>query len=201
MSRGRLVSFSGIDSAGKSTYIDLFAKKLDKEGKKYKVVWSRGGYTSGCELAKKIARKLMGNKLPKSGISEKRTELFQDKKISHLWYMIAILDMIRLYGITFRWYKLLGYTVIADRYLFDTQIDFSFMFGDEFLNKSLLWKVLLKLYCKPQLSVLLYVSPKTSLRRSNEKNEPFSPRLLLHRSHRNRVPRGSARTCRRRTCQ
>jgi len=177
MSRGKLVSFSGIDSAGKSTYIDLYAKELEQEGQKYKIIWSRGGYTSGCEAAKKLARRVMGKKLPESGVSEKRTEMFKDAKISGSWYIMALLDLIRLYGITFRWYKLLGYTVIADRYIFDTQIDFSFMFGKEFLKKSRLWRVLLKTYCKPNPSILLYISPETSLKRSNEKNEPFSEPL------------------------
>lgn len=103
--------------------------------------------------------------------------MFQDKKISNSWYIMAILDLIRLYGITFRWYKLLGYTVIADRYLYDTQIDFSFMFGESYLEKSRLWSLLTKVYCKPTPSILLFISPETSLKRSNDKNEPFSESL------------------------
>ena len=177
MKKGQLITFSGIDSAGKTTYIDLLVKEMKEKGMKHKVVWSRGGYTSGCELAKKIARKILGKKLPEPGISEKRTKLLKDKNVSRLWYIMAVLDLIRLYGITFRFYKLLGYTIIADRYFFYTLIDFLFMYEEDFLYKSILWKILLKVYCRPNYSVLLYISPETSLKRSEQKKELYSETL------------------------
>ena len=177
MKRGAMISFSGIDSSGKTTYITLLKNYFEKRRIKYKVVWSRGGYTSFFEAAKKLVRFFGGKKLPKSGHSEQRDEMFKKKSISKTWYILALLDLIRLYAFTFRIYKLLGFTVICDRYIWDTYIDFCFQFSEDQIEKSMLWKILTRIHRKPDVSLFLFVSPEESLRRSIEKREPFSEPL------------------------
>lgn len=172
-----MISFSGIDSAGKSTYIDLLKEHFDQNEIRYKVVWSRGGYTSIFEVAKKIFRTLAGKKLPESGHSKQRDRMFQKRSVAAIWYIIAMIDLIRLYAFTFRIYKLLGYTVICDRYIWDTYVDFSFQFSVEKIQKSILWRILEITYRKPDISLFLYITPEESLRRSTDKNEPFSEPL------------------------
>lgn len=170
-----LISFSGIDSAGKSTYINYVKDYFDKNKIKYKVIWSRGGYTNGFEALKKLARKIAGKRLPESGFSEERTEMLQNKKVSGLWYTLAMIDLIRLYAFTLRRYRLMGYYIICDRYIWDTYVDFSFEYKDHL--KGFLWKLLEKIYCKPRISFYLFISPEESLRRSDVKKEAFSEPL------------------------
>lgn len=177
MKRGAMISFSGIDSSGKTTYINLLKDYFKERRIKYKVVWSRGGYTSFFEAAKKFVRFVGGKKIPESGHSEQRDEMFKKKSISKTWYVLALLDLIRLYAFTFRIYKLLRFTIICDRYIWDTYIDFCFQFSEDLVQKSLLWKMLTRIHRKPDVSLFLYVSPEESLRRSIEKQEPFSEPL------------------------
>ena len=171
MKKRLIVSFSGIDSAGKTTYITMLRKHYENNGIKYKYIWSRGGYTNGFELIKKMTRFILRKKLPQSGSSNKRTEMMNNKKISSTWYIIGMLDLMRLYSITIPIYKLLGYNIILDRYIWDTYVDFKFMFPHK-LNKFL-WKTLEKIYKKPDISIINYVSAEVSYERSVIKNEPF----------------------------
>ena len=41
----KLITFSGLDSAGKSTQIDKVINYLNLKKQKVRLVWSRGGYT------------------------------------------------------------------------------------------------------------------------------------------------------------
>lgn len=172
-----IISFSGIDSCGKSTQIKLIENYFSENNMKYKIVWSRGGYTNWFEYIKQGARKLSFGKLPPSGVNEKRTEMFKNSKFQKIWLCIALLDLIRLYAITFRFNCLLGYSIICDRYLWDTYIDFKLAFPVINLEKHILWKILCKLAVKPDVSIIITISPEKSWERSILKEEPFSETL------------------------
>lgn len=172
-----IVSFSGIDSCGKSTQIRLIENYFNKKNIRYKNIWSRGGYTNWFELIKQGVRKLSFGRLPPSGINEKRTEMFKNSKFQKIWLSIALLDLIRLYAITFRFNYLFGYNIICDRYLWDTYIDFKLAFPDINLETHILWKILCKLAVKPDVSIIITISPEESWERSILKEEPFSEKL------------------------
>ena len=70
-----------------------------------------------------------------------------------------------------------GYTVIADRYLWDTYIDYKLKLPKENFDRNILWKILVYLSPRPDLSLLLTVPVQESLRRSILKKEPFSENL------------------------
>ena len=178
-----IISFSGLDGAGKSTQIDLLVKRLEVEGKKTKYLWSRGGYTPMFNLMKDILRKLRPQSVPKSGKSEKRSEAFKSPKVRKWWLRLAMIDLILLYGVYIRWLNLLGYTVICDRYLKDTEIDFNLNFPMEKIGEWRLWKILNRLIPQPDVSFLFVIPVEESLRRSKLKNEPFpdSPEVLHQR--------------------
>ena len=50
----KIVSFSGIDGAGKGTQISMLEKYFNDSHIRYKVIWARGSWTPGIELIKKI---------------------------------------------------------------------------------------------------------------------------------------------------
>ena len=52
-----MISFSGIDCGGKSTQIDKVAQAFKEEGRRYKIIHSRVGYTPLLELVKTAIRK------------------------------------------------------------------------------------------------------------------------------------------------
>lgn len=165
-----MITFSGIDCSGKSTQIDIVVKNLEKEGKKCSVIWSRGGYTPWIEAFKTMIR-------PDKNYSKEEKEAYRasisgNGRKSKLLLWASICDLIRYYGIVFRWIELRGTTLICDRYIWDTYIDFKVKYpGIEFEN-WLIWKLLIRMYYKPQHSIILTIPAEESVRRSMLKNDP-----------------------------
>ncbi len=178
-----LVVFSGTDGAGKSTQIELLKQFYLTNGRKVSHLWARGGYTPGFNFIKKIVRTILVNKLPASGMSDNREDLINKKSVSNMWLVIATLDLILFYAIYARGLSWLGRVVICDRYIEDTCLDFTKNFGDAFKSNSLLWRLLVLLAPKPNVSFLLTVPVDVSLYRSTLKYEPFpdTPETLAWR--------------------
>jgi len=172
--RKKLITLSGLDSAGKSTQIAILENYLETKNIKKIVIWSRGGYTPLFNLLKYLLRKTTVDKLPRPGKSKERDKAFGKKWIRVLWLHLAILDLIIFYGIYFRLLTLSGFTVIADRFIHDTYVDWRLGFRNENFEDYLFWKILIYLSPEPNVSILLTISVKEALRRSQLKNEEFS---------------------------
>lgn len=181
---GRLVVFSGLDGAGKSTQIQLLHNYCVENGLRTEYLWSRGGYSRGMEIIKQALRRLIpGKRMPSSGDHAARANAFARPGLRKLWLLAAILDLHRVYGVIFRLWLRQGKVVIADRYLVDTQIDFRLNFPVERVEKWRSWRFLERLAPKPDLAFMLLVPVAVSLRRSDEKKEPYrdSPEALSQR--------------------
>lgn len=171
--RGRLIAFSGIDGAGKSTQIQYIQKTLREKGRKTVYLWTRGGYTGPFNSLKGLLRRLLGKRLPPAGRTQQREKVLNNKRIKIVWLSLAMLDLILVYGVYARLLKWMGRVVIADRYLWDTWIDFKLNFPRSGFDQWILWKLLKLFSPKPDHFFLLLVPIEESLRRSKLKNEPF----------------------------
>lgn len=184
MNRVGLVVFSGLDGAGKSTQIDVLFSKLLAERATPVVIWTRGGYTPLFETLKRLLRRSSGGRIvPVSGPSQQREQALSRPRIRRLWLMLALLDLLWVYGVQVRWLRWQGRTVICDRYLWDTLIDFRLNFSQEHVERWGLWRLLVKASPEPDAAFLLLVPVEESLRRSQQKQEPFpdSPETLARR--------------------
>ena len=94
-----IIVFSGVDCAGKSTQIELLKKEFLGHGIKSQSLWSRGGYTPGFELLKKLLRIVIGKKVIPFGRSKKKHKTMSNLFIRYLWLVIAMLDLLFLYAI------------------------------------------------------------------------------------------------------
>ncbi|HAV12392.1 MAG TPA: hypothetical protein DCX06_02685 [Opitutae bacterium] len=178
--RRRIIVFSGTDGAGKSTQIQLLDDLLVAEGVKVTQFWARGGYTPGFSLFKALIRKVRPGSVPKPGPSKARSQQFKSSRVRRTWLLISILDLILCYAGWLRLKQMLGYTVICDRYIEDTLLDFNHNFPKEDVALWWSWRLLEALAPRPRLRFLLIVPPEESARRSILKNEPFpdSPETL-----------------------
>lgn len=184
MKTGELIVFSGLDGAGKSTQIELVMTALQNAGQKPIYLWTRGGYTPFFEMLKLWLRRLSGRKIvPPSGHSPRRSEAFSNAKIRKIWLIVALLDLMWVYGVQVRWQCWRGRIVVCDRYLWDTLIDFRLNFSQENVENWWLWRLLVRITPNPDVAFLLLVPVEESLRRSDIKGEPFrdSPEVLASR--------------------
>ena len=186
MSQGLIITFSGIDGAGKSTQIELLMARLREQGRRPISVWTRGGYTPLFEKLKTVWRRLAGRAVPPSGNNPQRTQALNKGWVRRLWLVLALLDLIRVYGMQVRWWRWRGRDVVCDRYLWDTLIDFRLNFPQEAFERWWLWRWLVKVTPQTDAAFLLLVPVQDSLRRSEIKGEPFrdSPEVLAQRSAR-----------------
>ncbi len=145
--------------------------------------WARGGYTPTLELLKRCLRRLKPGSLPPPGPSQERDRKFGSSRVRRVWLLLAILDLMLWYGILLRWRVFFGATVLADRYLEDTALDFRRNFPSESFERWFSWRLLRWLSPKPEQRFLLIVPPAESARRGLQKNEPFpdSPETLEFR--------------------
>ena len=181
--QGVLITFSGLDGAGKSTQIALLTDYLVKGGRKPVYVWTRGGYTTLLEGLKTLSRRLFSGRLPPSGSSPQRSEAFSKRWVRRLWLSLALLDLLWVYGIQIRWRRYRGRIVLCDRYLWDTAIDFRLNFPQEQLDHYWLWRLLGRVSPRPDASFLMLLTVEESVRRSAMKGEPFPdpPEVLRQR--------------------
>jgi len=175
--RGVLVTFSGIDGAGKSTQIHLLQDRLAKQGLKSHYLRSRGGYTSGFKRLKSCLRRHVPGALPPSGHSPRRERQLKRRWVQIIWLTLAILDLMRVYGAQIRQWLRQEDIVICDRYIWDTLIDFQVNFPQVNVETWMIWKLLVWVTPKPDYAWFLRIPLEESIRRSIEKRDPFPESL------------------------
>ena len=164
-----LITFSGLDSSGKSTQIELLKKRLLLRGIPVKVIWARGGYTPIFEYFKKLIRFIGGRKIAAPGHSPRRTRQLSNEKVQKIWLTFASIDLIIIWSIYARILSSFGYHVICDRYIEDTFLDFKRNFPTNSFEKSWIWRFLIKTIPKAKIRLLFWVPVNESLTRSAKK--------------------------------
>ena len=165
-----MISFSGIDCSGKSTQIDLLKSEFAKKGKRCEVIWSRGGYTPGMDLIKKVIR--CGKVTTKEERLEQSAKINENPRKRKLLFTASLIDLWRFYTISLR-IKGIGKTIICDRYIWDTYIDFKMKYPEYDFEHGFWWRLTLKTMVKPKPSFCLFIPAEMSMYRSSLKDEPF----------------------------
>lgn len=167
-----MISFSGIDCSGKSTQINLLCKELEENKIKYQVVWSRGGYTPGIELLKKFIRR-GGADLTREEVTAYSEKINENSFKRKLLFTVGLIDLWFYYSVVLRLKEFFGTTIICDRYIWDTYIDYKMKYPDINFENGFWWRLTLKTMLKPTPSFVLFIPAEESMRRSDLKDEPF----------------------------
>lgn len=163
-----IVSFSGIDSAGKTTQIDRLMDYCKKNKIGVKKIWSKARGTPGVIFLKSLFRK--DKKMDEEEKKEYRKNVFQNPKKQKLLYVASMLDLCWYWGIYYRvvgWFKKI---LICDRYLWDTYVELQQDFPCIKVDKSWLWKTVKFLAPKPKVSFVFVIPAEISLARDHQKN-------------------------------
>lgn len=163
-----IISFSGIDSAGKTTQIDLLCDYCIRHNIKIRKVWSKARGTPGVLLLKEIFRQ--DKKLNAKAKAEYRKNFFKNPIKEKLLYIASMIDLCWYWGIYFRILNVFNEFLICDRYLWDTYVEIIYEFQGIDINKSKLWKLVKYMAPIPKVSFVFIVPAEISLLRDIEKN-------------------------------
>ena len=174
-----MISFSGIDCGGKSTQIENIKRHLEAQGKKVKVIHSRGGYTPMLEWFKTLIRSDKGGS--KEDQAQYREAIHGSPKKRKLLLWLSILDLGLYYGIWFPLVELFGTTILADRYFWDSCIDFRMKYPEFPFENWLIWKFAKAFFKDPAPTEIYTIPAELSMYRSTLKDEPWPEPVEVRR--------------------
>lgn len=164
-----IISFSGIDSAGKTTQIDKLTTYFDAHKVKYIKKWSKARGTPGVEFLKSLVRKEDVEQQSDDERVAARKEVYKSPRKQKILYMLSLLDLCWYWGVYFRWLNLTHKYLICDRYLWDTYVEMKFDFYSIDIDHSLLWKMVKLFAAKPKVSFVFIIPAELSLERDLQK--------------------------------
>ncbi len=160
--RGVMLTFSGVDGAGKSTILQEIKEMLEKKYRKKVVVIrhrpSMLPILSAWKYGKEAAEQKCVDSLPRKGNNKSRIS-------SLLRFAYYYADYLFGQFIVYTKYILRGYIVLYDRYYFDFIVDGKR--SNIVINRGFI-KGLYRLVYKPDLNVFLYAQPEVILKRKKE---------------------------------
>lgn len=164
-----VISFSGIDSAGKSTQIALLKEYCDERGIRCMVKWSKARATPMVEFIKRVIRR--DKRMNHEDKLKNREKIYANSKKKTLLLFASLFELCFYWGIYFRILKLRYDCLILDRYIWDSCAEISTDFQGIDFQRWHLWRLLVKVAMKPDRSVLLIVPLEVSLARDIAKTD------------------------------
>ena len=163
-----LVSFSGIDSAGKTTQLELLDAYCREKGLRVRKIWSKARGTPGVLLLKELLRR--DKALDGEGKKAYRRAVFASPRKQRLLFTASMLDLLWYWGVYYRLLRLRYRYVLCDRYLWDTLVELNSDFRALNPERRFLWKCVRAVAPKPKHAFLLLIPPEVSLRRDRAKS-------------------------------
>jgi thymidylate kinase len=164
-----LISFSGIDSSGKSTQIDLLYKYCLQNNIKVKKVWGKARGTPGVLFIKNLVRKDKNMNFEEQ--LEYREQIYKSSGKKRLLLFASILDLCWYFGLYYRILNLFNKVLICDRYIWDTYIEIKTEFPDIDVDKWFIWKFAKLISPKPRVSFMFVIPADVSISRDIQKQE------------------------------
>jgi thymidylate kinase len=144
-SDGKAVIFFGVDGVGKTTQANLLAKKYWERGDKVSKAWLRGRHTLAYLVSKLLLKIGYSHIIKQGDIEILDPRGFVSRKF---WSFLEFVSVVPLILLRMSLPLLLGYVVIAERFIVDTVVFNSFYIGKDF---------------KPYIRILLRFIPRKAV--------------------------------------
>ncbi len=168
-----IVTFSGVDGAGKTTQIERLVAALQERGVDARRFWFRPGYSDELNALRAAVRRLRPGALPAAGPSKDRDRAFSKGRVRAAWVAMALADTLGQLAVKVRAMERGGRVVVCDRWLEDASLDLAFRFPEVSRHLEPAWRVLHAAAPRPQVRILMMLPHDEMLARLAAKDEPF----------------------------
>jgi len=166
----RLIAICGIDGSGKTTQIRLLEKYLRKEGHKFKYVWFR--WTAFLSYPFLALCRLLGytewKTISRSDVRYAERRFYMNRALARLWPWLFALDTLIYSILQIKAQRILGYTILCDRFIPDIIVDLICETKNYQLPKSLAGRLLLSLIPKDSKLIVIDVNESIAYNRKHD---------------------------------
>ena len=148
MDSPQLIVFFGPDGSGKTTQAILLASHFQKQGFKVRLVWIRAHHSLASILSKILSSFGYYRSIFSQGKSCKSFDVKLLPRLKRFWGFIEFISVLPWILIKVKLPLLLGYVVIAHRYVVDTVVSVAYFLGDNEFLSDYAAKVLLSMVSK-----------------------------------------------------
>ena len=159
--KSELICIIGVDGTGKTTHAQKLLNEMKNEGVPCKYTWFRFNHffslilLAYCRLAGLTVYERT------NGQDIGRHEFYRSKIISFLYPWMLFIDILPMYFIKISIPLHIGYTIVCDRYIYDTLADLMIDLNDLNIHRKIIGKFFLRLFPIDTKAIILDLDEET----------------------------------------